>query len=272
MIDTARVVQITNCMDNYVDGGPANGAPPLNLSAPSQCSYVFGGAMYAWPFHCGVAAYIQEHFPLHPSAQIFGTSSGSLAASLLACGVDIREHGLGAANRSTDAHIGKLGPYFNPVAISESLRLFTDVLPHDAHERVSGRLVITLTQVPSMRAHQVTHFPNREALIEALKGTMALPGHSVHLAFRTRALGLGWVLDGGLRATELGDPRRHWRTVRVTSFRPNDLPPMLRGADIHPDRRVGVRARFLTGQESTRGSWFDHGYERARLYFEKRPS
>lgn len=251
--------------------GAADGTGIAYRSDAPECSYSFGGAMYAWPFHCGVAAYIQEHFPLHPHAQVFGTSSGSLAASLLACGVNIREHGLHAANRSTDAHIGRLGPYFKPVAISDSLQLFTDILPADAHERVSGRLVITLTQVPSMRVQQVTHFPNREALVEALKGTMALPGHSVHLAFRTRALQLGWVLDGGLRPTELRDPRG-WRTVRITSFRQSDLPPGLRGADIHPDRRVGARARFLIGHTATRQTWFDHGYQRARAYFERQPA
>jgi hypothetical protein len=96
---------------------------------------------------------------------------------------------------------------------------------------------------------------------------MALPGHSVHLAFRTRALGLGWVLDGGLRPSELVDDRAGWQTVRVASFRPT-LPGSRLRIDVHPTRSIGMRARFSKGHTPWRMSLFDHGYERARSFFE----
>jgi len=238
-------------------------------TSPRRRSYAFGGALYAWPFHCGVAAYVQEHHPLHPEARIFGTSSGSLAASLLACGVNVREVGIHAALKSTDAHIGRVGPYLRPTTIRESLQLFMDALPPDAHERATDRLVLTLTQVPSMRHRRVTHFRNRQALHEALVGTMSLPGHAVALAYKTDQLQLGWVLDGGLRPTEVVDAREDWDTVRVATFRDNDrVPKTFSAAEIKPRRRVSLRMRFLIGSTSTRMDWFEHGYECAKAHFD----
>ncbi len=238
---------------------------------PLQRSYAFGGALYAWPFHCGVAAYVQENCPLHPQVRIFGTSSGSLAASLLACDVNVREVGIHAALKSTDAHIGRVGPYLKPTAIRESLQLFMDALPLDAHERATNRLVLTLTQVPSMRHRTVTHFKNRQALYEALTGTMSLPGHAVALAFKTEELQLGWVLDGGLRPAEVVDRRDAWDTVRVATFRDTDrVPKGFSAADIKPSRRVSLRMRFLVASTSMRMDWFEHGYQCAKAHFDLR--
>lgn len=240
---------------------------------PPQRSYAFGGALYAWPFHCGVAAYVQERGLLHPSARIFGTSSGSLAASLLACGVNVREVGIHAALRSTDAHIGRVGPYLKPRAIRESLQLFMDALPPDAHERATNKLVLTLTQMPSLRHRTVTHFKNRQALFEALMGTMSLPGHAVALAYKTQELGMGWVLDGGLRQVEVVDERADWHTVRVATFRDTDrVPKGFSAAEIKPARRISLRTRFLVASTSTRMHWFDHGYECAKAHLGLRPA
>lgn len=244
---------------------------PQLAGAPPQRSYAFGGALYAWPFHCGVAAYLQEHCSMHPEMRIYGTSSGSLAASLLACGVNVREVGIHAALKSTDAHIGRVGPYLRPTAIRESLQLFMDALPPDAHERATNRLVLTLTQVPSMRPRTVTHFKNRQALLEALTGTMSLPGHAVALAYRTQELQLGWVLDGGLRPVEVVDPRHDWHTVRVATFRDTDrVPKGFSAAEIKPLWRVSFRMRFLVESTSMRMRWFEHGYECARAHFAAR--
>lgn len=263
-------------MTNRVGGAQAFDRAALDTSDPSaqplQRSYAFGGAMYAWPFHCGVAAYIQENFALHPQARLFGTSSGSLAASLLACGVDIRKDGIYAALESTDAHVGHVGPYLKPAVLQESLKLFTDALPADAHERANDRLVLTLTQLPSLALRTVTRFKNRQALVEALLGTMSLPGHTVALAYRTRELNMGWVLDGGLRSAPVLDSRSAWSTVRVASFRKNlRVPGSVFNADIHPTRRVPLRMRFLVASRSVRMHWFDHGVECAQRYFTALP-
>lgn len=253
-------------------GAVQSGGRPGRLRALStrrtNQSFVFGGAFYAWPFHAGVAAYVQEHGLAGSDSLIFGTSSGSLAATLLACGVDVRTFGLKAASRSTDAHVGRIGPYLRPGAIRRSLRLFTDALPEDAHERATDRLVLTLTSLPAMRLVRVSKYESREALVEALKGTMAVPGHTVPLAYRTRALRAGWVLDGGIRPAVLRDPRRSHRTVQVASFHEGaSVPPAYAGADIQPAWRVGLRTRFLVAHDSVRRQWFEHGYERAAEFF-----
>jgi hypothetical protein len=108
-------------------------------------------------------------------------------------------------------------------------------------------------------------------LLEALTGTMSLPGHAVALAYRTQELQLGWVLDGGLRPVEPVDTRRDWDTVRVATFRDTDrVPRGLRTADIKPRARVSFRMRFLVTSTSTRMRWFEHGYECARAHFAAR--
>ncbi len=240
-------------------------------AGPLQRSYAFGGAFYAWPFHCGVAAFVQEHCALHAGARIFGTSSGALAASLLACDVNVRAAGVQAALRSTDAHIGRVGPYLRPAAIRASLQLFMEALPPDAHERATNRLVLTLTQVPSFTPRKVTYFKNREALFDGLVGTMAVPGHAVALAYRAQALGMGWVLDGGLRGTPVLDRRVGWDTVRVATFSESDrVPKNFRAADVQPRWRVPLRMRFLVANTSMRMRWFEHGYQRAMAHFAER--
>jgi len=224
-----------------------------------RCSFAFSGALYAWPFHCGVAAYIQEHGLLGPESRLYAASSGAVAAALLACGVDVLGTGVEAAFASNDEHRGRIGPYLRPSAVMASLQTFARVLPEDAHERASGVLHLAVTRLPRFELRVVSSFPSREALLDGLVATMAIPGHGVPFAHRTRALDLGWCIDGGLRGNLLADDRPGWRTVRVaTRGRAPEL--------LAPQQRIPARMRFLVGSRGERLGWLRHGYERAADY------
>jgi hypothetical protein len=224
-----------------------------------RCSFAFSGALYAWPFHCGVAGYIQEHGLLGPESRLYAASSGAVAGALLACGVDVLRVGAEAAFASNDEHRGLLGPYLRPSAVLGSLHTFTRVLPDDAHVRATGVLHLAITRLPRFELRVVSHFPTREALLDGLVATMAIPGHGVPFAHRARELGLGWCIDGGLRGNLLEDERPGWRTIRVAT----------RGrapARLAPRERIPMRMRFLVGSRPERMGWLRHGYERAAEY------
>jgi len=224
-----------------------------------RCSFSFSGALYAWPFHCGVAAYVQERGLLGPESRLYAASSGAVAAALLACGVDVLGAGTEAAFAANDEHTGRLGPYLRPSAVLRSLETFARVLPPDAHERASGVLHLAVTRLPRFELRVVSHFPTRAALLDGLVATMAIPGHGVPFAHRTRALGLGWCIDGGLRGNRLADDRPGWHTVRVATR--GGAPGRLA-----PGRRIPMRMRCLVESRPERLGWLRHGYERAAEY------
>ena len=63
-------------------------------------------------------------------------------------------------------------------------KLFSDelerVLPEDAHERLSGRLTVSLTHVASMKNVLVDEFDSRADLIDAVVCSCFIPGFSAY--------------------------------------------------------------------------------------------
>lgn len=86
--------------------------------------------MYAWPFMCGVAKFIQERDLLHDEARLYATSAGVVPAVLLACDIDVERQGLRAAMASNDEHIidARL-PFGRPSIVRDSLNTFGSILP-----------------------------------------------------------------------------------------------------------------------------------------------
>ena len=46
-------------------------------------SISFSGALFAWPYQAGVAAYVQDRGMLSAASRIYGTSSGALSGTML---------------------------------------------------------------------------------------------------------------------------------------------------------------------------------------------
>jgi hypothetical protein len=245
-------------------GGSGNPRPRKRIS------YSFGGALYAWPYYCGVAAFIQQHGLLHRGARLHGTSSGVVPASLLACGVDVERVGLPRALASNDEHVeGGRWPYLNPRAVLRSMATFSGVLPADAHRRASGRLFVVVTELPFLRKRVVSHFPTREALIDAMTASMAIPGHGVWLAYHASRAGLGWCVDGGVVDNIHDDDRAGWKTIRVGVWRSRSaLLPTPERVDIYPSRRLPFKMLYTVETTENRVAWFRHGYADAARFFE----
>jgi hypothetical protein len=122
----------------------------------SACSVAFGGAVFGWPYHAGVAAYLQaraDRSPDRHSHRIYGTSSGAIVATMLACGVDVATVGLERGLRADLLGLGgRRTPFFRPQEfLAPHFDELERVLPRDAHVRATGRLFITLRHVRTWR-------------------------------------------------------------------------------------------------------------------------
>jgi hypothetical protein len=239
--------------------------------ASDRVSFAFGGGFYAWPYHCGVASYLQEHGLVRPDSRLYGVSSGTVPAVLLACGVDVTNDGLPHAMRANNKHVEgrRFGPYLSPRAVTDSFDMFAEVLPADAHVRASGKLCVVVTEIPSLRRRVLSYFPTREALTDALKASMAIPGHGVPIAYRAHHLDKRLFIDGGFVANVIDDNRIGYRTIRIGVFHFHAaLFPVPRTLHICPDEYLPWRMRLWVESDDVRHAWHKRGYDDAQRYFE----
>jgi hypothetical protein len=227
-----------------------------------RISISFSGAFYAWPYHAGVAAYVRDNSVLGPGSRIYGTSSGAVAGVLLACGVDIEAVGLDAGFASNDEHVaGHRTPFFHPRKVQRSyIETFAPVLPTDAHRHAHNKLFLSVKVLPLLRKRIISEYPTRDALIDVISATIAVPGHSVHFAHRTRTAKLGWCIDGGAEPTQ--DNRPGWRRVRVSVWGGKRY-------DITPSRAIPMSMRFGVQDRWRRLDLFELGYQDAESYFNR---
>lgn len=227
-------------------------------------SFAFNGAFFAWPYQAGVAAYVQDRGLLEPDSRIYGTSSGAVVAVMLACGVDIANVGLPAG---LDANARAMGdrrtPFFHPSpVIATYFEIFGAALPADAHARATGRLFVKVTQLSRLRRHLVSAYPTKQALLDTLGASIAIPG--VTVTFGHRLAPYGWCIDGG---PEVGDDER----PGVDTIRVGVGPRLPRSKPDHiaPSRPIGLAHRVLIPPEAERRTLFALGYRDAARYLER---
>lgn len=218
----------------------------------------FSGAFFAWPYHAGVAAFIQERGLLDDDSRIYGASSGAVVAVMLACGVDIARVGTPAALEANARAHHRIPVFRSRNVIETYFAIFGRTLPDDAHRRATGRLHVSVTQVPSIRRRLVAEFPTRQALLDSLAASLAVPGLTVPLAYRLPRF--GWCVDGHSVPV---DNRPGVRTLRV-GVRPSST----NRYDIQPSRPIGWQQMFLVQPAAARLSLFDLGYADARRHLE----
>jgi hypothetical protein len=129
------------------------------------------------------------------------------------------------------------------------------VLPIDAAKRATGRLFVAITKLPRFRRAHVSEYRTAGDVLDALAGSMALPGITVRIAHKSARH--GWCVDGGPVAG--GDERPGARTIRVGV---GPLP----GDDIVPSRRIGWRERSQFATRASREAMFELGYADARRH------
>ncbi|CAM9461410.1 unnamed protein product [Phaeothamnion confervicola] len=157
-----RLEMSTNALDS-----PA--APPSTLGF----SFSPGGLLFHWPL--GVAKALQDQQLLTPLTPIAGASAGALACAVLGCGIDVD-----AAVRAADRlcldcrENGTRGRLRGLLA-----DLLDDILPEDAHERLTRRPgvvgVAVTPLLPWPRGVVVDSFSSRADVLECLVASCAVP-------------------------------------------------------------------------------------------------
>lgn len=221
-------------------------------------SLALGGAFFAWPYHAGVAAYVQASAALPADARIYGTSSGAVVATMLACGIPCATDGLELGLRADrDGLAGRRTPFFRPRAfLAPHLIEMDRALPADAHERAHGRLFITLRRLPRLRQQAVGEFPTRAALLDTLAAAVAVPGLTVPLVHRSPRFGA--CLDGGPGVPD--DDRPGATTTRVGVFRGGAY-------DLRPSRPLARDVIFGVPSDARRRELFALGYRDAAAHW-----
>jgi hypothetical protein len=132
-------------------------------------SISFMGGGHLWMFAIGAGHYIYENYDLN-SIKFLASSCGCFAAVPLACGLDPYEwckRDWSKCMKHFESR-GILSCFFDSKHFY--YQLWDDYLPENAHIRCSGRFFISVTRVPSMKNHVVSHFETREDLIWAVVG------------------------------------------------------------------------------------------------------
>nr|ABL75463.1 iPLA-2 [Aedes aegypti] len=136
----------------------------------------FAGCGFLGIYHVGVAVCFKKYAPHLLLHRISGASAGSLAACCLLCDMPLGEMTsdfFRVVNEARSHSLGPFSPRFNiQTCLLEGLQKF---LPPDAHERVNGKLHISLTRVYDGKNVIVSQFNSREDLLQALLCACFIP-------------------------------------------------------------------------------------------------
>ncbi|XP_058054693.1 1-acylglycerol-3-phosphate O-acyltransferase Pnpla3-like isoform X3 [Anopheles bellator] len=136
----------------------------------------FAGCGFLGIYHVGVAVAFKKYAPHLLLHRISGASAGALAACCLLCDMPLGEMTsdfFRVVNEARSHSLGPFSPRFNiQTCLLEGLQKF---LPTDAHERVNGKLHISLTRVYDGKNVIVSQFNSREDLLQALLCACFIP-------------------------------------------------------------------------------------------------
>ncbi|XP_054898603.1 patatin-like phospholipase domain-containing protein 2 [Poeciliopsis prolifica] len=146
------------------------------LDSPWNIS--FAGCGFLGIYHIGVASCLQEQAPflVQNARHIYGASAGALTATALVTGVCLGDAGasiIEVAKEARKRFLGPMHPSFNLVKIVRHVLRRT--LPTDSPHRANGRLGISLTRVADGENVLVSHFNNKEELIQACVCSAYIP-------------------------------------------------------------------------------------------------
>ncbi|KAM4734922.1 patatin-like phospholipase domain-containing protein 2 [Anableps anableps] len=146
------------------------------LDSPWNIS--FAGCGFLGIYHIGVASCLQEQAPflVQNARHIYGASAGALTATALVTGVCLGDAGasiIEVAKEARKRFLGPMHPSFNLVKIVR--HVLSRTLPTDSHHQANGRLGISLTRVTDRENVLVSHFNNKEELVQACVCSAYIP-------------------------------------------------------------------------------------------------
>lgn len=143
---------------------------------PTKMNLSFAGCGFLGIYHVGVAVCFKKYAPHLLLHRISGASAGSLAACCLLCDLPLgamTSDFFRVVNEARSHSLGPFSPRFNiQTCLLEGLQKF---LPNDAHERVNGKLHISLTRVYDGKNVIVSQYNSREDLLQALLCACFIP-------------------------------------------------------------------------------------------------
>ncbi|XP_015248148.1 PREDICTED: patatin-like phospholipase domain-containing protein 2, partial [Cyprinodon variegatus] len=146
------------------------------LDSPWNIS--FAGCGFLGIYHIGVASCLREQAPflVDNARHIYGASAGALTATALVTGVCLGDAGasiIEVAKEARKRFLGPMHPSFNLVKIVRHVLRRT--LPADSHLQANGRLGISLTRVSDGENVLMSHFNNKEELVQACVCSAYIP-------------------------------------------------------------------------------------------------
>lgn len=213
----------------------------------------FGGCGWMFPFHFGVAKYVEDHRV--PFTRFAGVSGGAAVALTLAAGLDVADCFEEALDKS------EVGLFGMCDAVVEVL----DAMLERARVRHIRRdtLYVQLSTAPTLRPHLVSEFDSPRQCVEAIRASSHIPVVGGLLPYKVE--GLGAFYDGGLAGMLplLPDAlAMRERVVRVDAL--GSLP----GCDIHLGFRAPYSWTFVPRAPHLMRLLFRCGYLRAMQFFE----
>ncbi|XP_017261050.1 patatin-like phospholipase domain-containing protein 2 [Kryptolebias marmoratus] len=211
------------------------------LDSPWNIS--FAGCGFLGIYHVGVASCLQEQAPflVRNARHIYGASAGALTATSLVTEVCLGEVGasiIEVAKEARKRFLGPMHPSFNLVKIVRHMLRRT--LPADSHHRASGRLGISLTRVADGENVLVSHFNNKEELVQACVCSAYIP---VYCGLIPPTLQGVRYVDGGI-----SDNLPHYElknTITVSPFSgESDICPRDTSTNIHELRFTNTSIQF----------------------------
>jgi len=187
-------------------------------------SVSFSGCAFWWPYVAGVCQYLFEEFEL-ADVRVFCTSASSFPVVCALMGVN-------PLHWCTEDYPKCLEHWY-----SRPLNCFLDrtsflrkvwqsFLPSDAHRRVEGRLVMSLTRFQigfglGFKNEQVASFPSNEDLIDTLMATINVPG----LFFRGLTRWRGFLSFHGAYSEPLRKPGGNTVVINLSRGEASDILP-----------------------------------------------
>ncbi|XP_061577668.1 patatin-like phospholipase domain-containing protein 2 isoform X2 [Cololabis saira] len=146
------------------------------LDSPWNIS--FAGCGFLGIYHVGVASCLVERAPflVHNARHVYGASAGALTATALVTGVCLGDAGasiIEVAKEARKRYLGPMHPSFNLMKIVRHMLQRT--LPDDCQDKANGRLGISLTKVTDGENVLVSHYANKEELIQACVCSAFIP-------------------------------------------------------------------------------------------------
>ncbi|XP_068579244.1 patatin-like phospholipase domain-containing protein 2 [Cebidichthys violaceus] len=211
------------------------------LDSPWNIS--FAGCGFLGIYHVGVASCLLEQTPflVQNARHIYGASAGALTATALVTGVCLGETGAGIIDVAKEARkrfLGAMHPSFNLVKIMRHMLRRT--LPAECHHEANGRLGISLTRVSDGENVLVSHFNNKEEVVQACVCSAYIP---VYCGLIPPTLQGVRYVDGGISDNL---PQYELKnTITVSPFSgESDICPRDTSANIHELRFTNTSIQF----------------------------